>query len=171
MRINRLALGGLVGSGVAVVALAVGGAAPVDNPAVAGPNAQTTLTAQNAPSGSELLDPHGSRDKHGMFGRMVHGEFVVPKAGGGYETLVIQRGSVRGVSSHEITLRSADGFNGTYVISEDTLVNAGRAGISSIGKGEQVSVVATKEGQTTTAVHVSDVSFMKSLREKFDSPR
>lgn len=168
MRINRLTLGGLVGSGVAVVALALG-TVPADNPAVAGSNAQTTPVAQNAPRTPELLADDGMHDMHDMLGRMLHGEFVVPKAGGGHQTVLIQRGSVQAVNSSEITLRSADGFRDSYVVSEDTLVNAGRAGIGSIRKGEQVSVVATTNGQNPTAVHVSDVSFMKSLREKFHS--
>ncbi|MEQ4209338.1 hypothetical protein [Actinopolymorpha sp. B9G3] len=172
MRFNRLTLGGLVGSGVAVVALAVGGAAPADNSAAAGTNAQTTLTAQSAPRSPELLagrDMQDMHDMHDMFGRMLHGEFVLPKAGGGYQTMVIQRGSVQEVSSSEITLRSADGFRDSYLVGEDTLVNAGREGIGSIREGEQVSVVATANGQNPTAVHVSDVSLMKSLREKFHS--
>ena len=29
----------------------------------------------------------------------LHGEFVVPKQGGGYQTLVVQRGKVTSVSS------------------------------------------------------------------------
>lgn len=169
MRINRVTLGGLVGSGAAVVALAVGGAASADNSAASGPNVQTAPMAQNAPRSSELPSEDGSQDMHGMLGKMVHGEFVVPKAGGGYQTVQIQRGSVQRVSSSEITVRSADGFAESYAVNASTAVNAGRAGMGSIEEGEQVSVVATAGGQNPTAVHVTDVSLLKSLREKLPS--
>ena len=160
MRIHRLAIGGLVGAGMAIVALAVGGAAVAGSPSGMSSAAQSAQTTQNSLAGAEF-DQH-----HGMLGRMLHGEFVLQKAGGGYQTVLVQRGSAQTVNSGSITVRSADGFHQTYVVDSHTLVNAGKAGIGSLAKGHRVGVVATESGNTATAVHVIDLSLLKSGGEK-----
>jgi hypothetical protein len=82
----------------------------------------------------------------GPFGA-VHGQFVVPKSGGGYQTIDTQRGSVTSVSTNSITVKSADGFTKTYQVSSSTNVDAQRDGIGSVKTGHQVAVTATDRGR------------------------
>ncbi|MGW0231389.1 hypothetical protein ACWDWO_24035 [Actinopolymorpha singaporensis] len=173
MKINRSSFAGMLASGVAVVALTTGGVAAADNPATAGSGTQpaqvtqTTRTLQMRPSD----DMHGMHGMHGMFERVLHGEFVMAKPGGGHQTLLVQRGAVQSVGSTEITLRSSDGFRGAYTVGADAMVVAGRNGIASIKDGDQVVVVATGSTQNATAVHVFDLSLIKSHHGKQQMPR
>jgi hypothetical protein len=96
----------------------------------------------------------------GLFGA-VHGTVVVPKPGGGYQTVAFQNGKVTAVSSTSITLRSADGYSHTYQVTSSTMVNAQRDGIGSIKDGNQVMVDATVSGSTTTAIRVVDLSLLQ----------
>ena len=97
----------------------------------------------------------------GPFGA-VHGQFVVPKSGGGYQTIDTQRGSVTSVSTNSITVKSADGFTKTYQVSSSTNVDAQRDGIGSVKTGHQVAVTATDRG-TAAAVSILDFSLLPSL--------
>ena len=65
---------------------------------------------------------------HGQFGLggALHGEFVIKKDDGPYQTVAAQRGEVTAVSKDSITVKSEDGYSRTYTITEDTLVNAAR---------------------------------------------
>ncbi len=91
----------------------------------------------------------------------MHGTVVVPKSGGGYQTVAFQNGKVTAVSSTSITLRSADGYSHTYQVTSSTMVNAQRDGIGSIKNGNQVMVDATVSGSTTTAVRIVDLSLLQ----------
>ena len=93
----------------------------------------------------------------GLFGA-IHGQYVAPKDGGGYQTIAFQNGKVTAVSSTSITLRSADGYTHSYVVTSSTTVNAQRGGISSIKTGNEVWVRATVSGTTTTAAQITDLS-------------
>jgi Domain of unknown function (DUF5666) len=88
----------------------------------------------------------------------LHGEFVVPKQGGGYQTLLVQRGTVSAVSSTSITVKSEDGFSQTYTVNPETVVNAGRDGIASIAEGAEVNVLARKTSGQPTALRIGDRS-------------
>jgi hypothetical protein len=101
----------------------------------------------------------------------LHGEFVVPKQGGGYQTLVVQRGSVSSVSASTITVKSDDGFSATYAVNADALVNAARDGIGSIKKGDEVSVVAQQKSGNDTALQIGDFTRMQGLRDQFGPGR
>ena len=103
-------------------------------------------------------------------GGVVHGQFTVPKAGGGYQTEDVQRGTVTAVSSSSISVKSADGFTATYVVSSKTLVDAQAAGIGSVKKGDTVFVTATVSGSTATAANVLDQSAVKAGRAAFGFP-
>jgi hypothetical protein len=96
----------------------------------------------------------------GLFGA-VHGTVVVPKSGGGYQTVAFQNGKVTAVSSTSITLRSADGYSHTYQVTSSTMVDAQRDGIGSIKDGNQVVVDATVSGSTTTTVRIIDLSLLQ----------
>lgn len=106
----------------------------------------------------------------GGFGALLgalHGQAVVPKAGGGYQTVAFQRGQVTAVSSGSITLKSADGYSHSYAITKSTTVGAQRSGISSVKTGNQVVVTATVSGGTTTAVSVLDQTLLQQGRAAF----
>jgi hypothetical protein len=90
----------------------------------------------------------------------VHGQFVVAKPGGGYQTVDLQRGSVTAVTGSSITVRSSDGFGKTYQVPAAAQVNAQRNGIGSIRKGDQVMVIATVSGGTATATRILDFSLL-----------
>jgi hypothetical protein len=92
----------------------------------------------------------------------LHGTLVLPKAGGGTETVEIQNGKVASVSQSSITLKSTDGYTKTYVVSASTIVDAQRDGIGSVKAGDQVWVTATASGGTVTAIRVVDLSQLKA---------
>jgi hypothetical protein len=96
--------------------------------------------------------PHGRFD--GPLGRgMLHGEFVVKDRDGKITKMVTQHGKVTAVSANSVSLRSDDGFTGTYAVGSDTRVRigGGPAAISGVKTGNEAWVVATKSGGTSTA--------------------
>jgi hypothetical protein len=103
----------------------------------------------------------------GGLGGAVHGTVVVPKSGGGYQTIDFQNGTVTAVSTSSITLHSADGYSHTYQVTSSTMVNAERDGIGSIKNGNTVSVQATVSGGTTTAIRITDVSLLQQGLKSF----
>lgn len=107
------------------------------------------------PGGPEISFPLG-------VGGAVHGQLVVPKSGGGYLTIDVQRGKVTAVSSTSLTVKSADGFSATYAVSSSTLVDAQRDGIGSVKDGNQVYVTATVSGSKATATSIADLSLLKA---------
>jgi hypothetical protein len=166
----------LIAASVLVAGLAAGatGVALADNT----PNATTSPTPSASPSAGEKGDGtrpgkpkgHGTGGRHGpgMFGARapLHGEFVVPQADGGFQTMVVQRGEVTAVSKTEITVRSDDDFTTTYAVTAATLVNAARDGITSIKKGATVNIVATKAGDKATAIRIGDHSAREGIKER-----
>ena len=163
----------LVLAGVAVVAL-LGGAgvamaatsgSPASGAAAASPGG---TVATPSPSARPAF-PHQGRPGGfgfafgGPFGA-VHGQFVVPRSGGGYQTVDTQRGSVTAVSASSITVKSADGFTKTYQVVSSTNVDAQRGGIGSVKTGHRVSVTATVSGGTATAVSVLDFNLLPAMR-------
>jgi len=168
-------VGVLAGAGVAVAA-------------TSSPSPTPTPTASPAPSVSKLHPlpangaPRGMLHRApflfgpafggpgllggGLFGA-VHGTVVVPKSGGGYQTVTFQTGKVTAVSSTSITLRSADGISRSYQVSSSTMVNAQRDGIGSIKDGNQVTVTATASGSTATATRIIDLSLLQQGLHRF----
>jgi hypothetical protein len=169
---NRPTVTGLAVSTTTVMALGVGSVALVGGQSALRADTQSAARgAQQAQVQQAQAAPGGVRaepDGHGWgkASRVLHGEFVVPKRGGGYETVRIQRGSLQSASSTEITLRSADGYRQTYRLGSDTVVNAGSTGLRSIGRGDMVSVAATVTGHSATALYVADISHLRSAFEK-----
>jgi hypothetical protein len=106
----------------------------------------------------------------GAVGGIVHGQLTVPKSGGGYQTVDVQRGTVTEVSSASITVKSADGFTASYTVSSKTLVDAEAAGIGSVKKGDSVFVTATVSGSTATAANLLDITAVKAGRASFGFP-
>jgi len=100
---------------------------------------------------------------HGFEGGRIHGEFVVPKPGGGYQTVLTQIGTVQKVSSSSITVKSEDGYTHTYSVDNDTLVAAGNNGIADVANGDTVRVLAIG----SNAKRLIDVTKVQSLRQKY----
>src|SRR5262245_17766573 len=157
----------LILAGVAVVALL--GGAGVAMAATSGSPASGTAAS---PSGGTVATPSpsarpafphqgrpGGLGFGGPFGA-VHGQFVIPRSGGGYQTMDTQRGSVTAVSATSITVKSADGFVKTYQVVSSTNVDAQRGGIASVKTGHQVAVAATVSGSTATAVSILDLNLL-----------
>ena len=96
---------------------------------------------------------------------------MIAKPGGGYQTVDIQNGQVTAVSPTAITLKSADGYARSYVITNSTLVDAQRDGIGlPVKVGNQASVLATVSGSTATAVTVRDRTLLPRAARHSVSP-
>jgi hypothetical protein len=163
-----IAVGVLAGAGVAVAATS--SPSPAATPAASPPSPSARPPLRWLPDG-RARHIHGALPfgpafagpgplGGGLFGA-VHGTVVVPKSGGGYQTIAFQNGKVTAVSGTSITLRSADGYSHTYQVTSSTMVNAQRDGIGSIKNGNQVMVDATVSGSTTTAVRIVDLSLLQ----------
>ena len=183
-----------VGTGVAVAAIAIGAlgvagtayaasSTPSPSPTTGteGPSTTTPARPGNGPSDHDGGMP-GGMGRHGGPGGMgpgvgmgmgggIHGSFVTPKQGGGYQTVESQRGTVTGVSTTSITVKSEDGFTATYVVTADTVVHATRDGIASVKTGDEVSVTAIKGTSDSTAVMIMDRTGVDASRQKWAPPR
>ena len=166
----------LILTAIAVVALGAGATVAViattGSPSLASSSGQLAATPSPSPSASQPgHGPYGPRFPGGRafgggfglgaFGAL-HGEFVVPRSGGGYQTDDMQRGSVTAVSTSSITVKSADGFTKTYQVTSSTLVDAQRDGIGSVKDGHQVVVLAKVSGGTATATSIQDLSLLQA---------
>jgi hypothetical protein len=103
-------------------------------------------------------------------GMGIHGSFVTPKQGGGYQTIHTQRGVVSAVSSTAITVTSEDGYTKKYVVTADTVVNAQRDGIGSIEVDDEVMVIGVEDGDEVTAVQIMDRTRVKDGMERIAPP-
>jgi hypothetical protein len=127
----------------------------------------------SAPNSTDPARPQGGPGRHGEFGigGALHGEFVVEKNGGGYETVATQNGQVTAVSKDSITVKSADGYSRTYTVAAETLVNSARDGIASIKTGNTVSVTAVVANSTATATSVNDGTARDAAGQKWGFKR
>ena len=108
----------------------------------------------------------GFRGEFGL-GGALHGEFVVPKDGGGYQTVAVQRGEVTAVSKDSLTVKSADGYSRTYTLTADTMVNAARDGIGDVKTGNTVNVSAVVTDGKATATTVNDGTVRDAAGQKW----
>ncbi len=106
--------------------------------------------------------PGGGLRGAGEIGSALHGEFVVQKADGTYQTVDTQQGAVTAVSASAITVKSDDGFSKSYTVTAATIVNAARDGIGSVKVGDVVHLDATVAGSTATVVDVMDETTLKA---------
>ncbi len=98
----------------------------------------------------------------GLGAGVLHGTYVVAKSGGGYETEQVQTGTVGAVSATSVQITSKDGFKATYVVPAGAQVGAQRDGISSVKKGDTVTVTATVSGSTATVSRLIDTTDFKA---------
>jgi hypothetical protein len=128
------------------------------------------LHVAGAATPSPSASAHGKHFKdfgHGFghhgFGGGIHGQYVVPKPGGGYQTVLTQIGTVESVSGSSITVKSEDGYSHTYDVNNDTMVAAGKNGIADVAKGDSVRVLAVGNA----AKELIDVTKVQTLRQKY----
>jgi hypothetical protein len=168
-------------AGVVVAAL-LGGAgaalAATDSPLPAASSSAAVTNPSSSPAPPGAAPPGAPAFRHlgrgpgfganlfGMFGAL-HGQFVVAKSGGGYQTIDVQSGQVTAVSSTSITIKSADGFTKSYPVASSTLVDAQRDGIGSVKVGHEVSAQATVSGRTVTAIGIEDLTLLQQSRPAF----
>jgi hypothetical protein len=110
--------------------------------------------------------PMGGPGKGGGMGMRgagmgIHGSFVAPKQGGGYQTIHTQRGVVTDVSTTSITVKSEDGYSKKYAVTADTVVNAKRDGIGSIKVDDEVMIIGVENGDSVDAVQIMDRTQIK----------
>lgn len=152
------------------VAWATTNADPSPSPSPsANPSASPSAPADPGKPGPGGPGRHGGEFGLGM--GALHGEFVIEKDGGGYQTVATQRGEVTAVSKEKLTVKSADGYSREYTLTEDTLVNAARDGIDDVKVGNQVTVSAVVANNVATATTVNDGTTRDAAREKWGFKR
>ena len=183
-RRGRSYAAGFAGAGL-VAGLVLAGLTPANaqdpTPAPATPSAGPEVPREpgeralrKRPGGHGKLPGRGGH--LGLGGPVLHGEFTARDPDGGYQVLATQAGEATAVSATSLTVRSEDGFSRTYVVNDDTLVNAGNVGIGDVEVGHQVRVKAVVEDGTARAVRVVDVTAVGELGDKWrprrpDAPR
>ncbi len=155
-------------AGVAGAALATTSSASsaTNTAATPTPSASRHWPGARGPMGGQFHGGpfHGAPFNGGGFfagpGGVVHGQVVVPEAGGKFRTEDIQTGKVTAVSGSSLTVRSADGFTKSYRVTGATQVDAGKTGIGSVKVGNQVAITATVSGSTASLTRVIDLSLL-----------
>ncbi|MDP9862036.1 MULTISPECIES: hypothetical protein [Streptosporangium] len=159
-----LASGGL---GVATAASATPAPPPAETPTPTATASQTptgtpTATPTETPTETPAPTPTAtaSPTAHPLeFIGAVHGEFLAgtedPCV---FVTVFAQTGEATTVTEESITVRSRDGFEQAYTVTDDTRVVAGRRGNSEVRQGDWVALTATREGEAATAAYVYDLS-------------
>jgi hypothetical protein len=162
-------------AGVAVAALLGGAGAALASTTSGTPAAPSSVAATPAPSPGQPGSGSGSTHHFGgrffgggLFGAL-HGQFVVAKPGGGYQTVDLQSGQVTAVSSSSITVKSSDGFTRSYTVTGSTIVDAQRDGIGSVKVGNQATVLATVSGSAATATSIEDMTLLQQGHSAFGS--
>ena len=160
------------GAGAAAVASATTSGAGPSAPAASASASPTTPPGAPGPFRRGFFGP-GQGGPAGMGGPgvfgigvgpagAIHGTFTVKGPNGTYETIDTQYGTAEAVSSSSITVKSADGFSQTYVVSSSTVVDAKPNGISSVKVGDTVSIQGLVSGSTVTAERVLDITLVKA---------
>jgi hypothetical protein len=175
-------------AGVALAALAGGagvGWAAIHSPSAVRSSHTAVAVSSPSPAPKPVPVPYGggrevfgggipggpARFARGPLGAgLIHGQFTVPESGGGYQTILVQSGTVTAVSASSVTVKSSDGYTLSYAVTSKTVVDAQSAGIGSVKKGDTVFVTATVSGTTATAVSVLDATAVKSGRASFGFP-
>ena len=142
--VSTLALAGGIGAGIAYA----DPPSPTPTPTA---SASPTQTAQ--PRNPDQWHPRKKRPL-ALLRRALHGEVIL--AGEDHRVVVFQRGPVEKVDDTSVTVKSADGYTATYLVSAETTVrkNHYKAGIAELKPGDRVVVVADKEGSTLRAFRI-----------------
>jgi hypothetical protein len=150
----------MIAAGIGTVALAGGIGAGL---AYADPDPTPTVSPSATPSASptdkaDRRDDKADKDRRhsGLMRRALHGEVTL--RGEKHRVVVFQRGVVETVTESAVTVKSEDGFTGTYLLNADTRVRKEKqeATLSDIKPEDRVRVLATKDGSTLTAKAIRD---------------
>ena len=146
-RTTKTVLAGITVLAVASLGSGLAYAADGDNP---------TPPTSSGDVGPDPSPAPGKHHRH-FLGRIEHGEFTV-RTQDGTRVIDVQRGAVTDVSGQSITVKSADGFNGTYTVDPQTKVRKNRqdARIDQVATNDQVVVFADKNGTTALAKRIGD---------------
>lgn len=87
----------------------------------------------------------------GMGATPLHGEAVIPGQGTATQTVLFQSGAVTDLTADKLTVKSTDGFSATYSIGADSRERL-KNKVSTLTTGDQVTVIATKDGATTLQI-------------------
>jgi hypothetical protein len=146
-------------AGAAVVALVgIGGGVAFAISGSGSPMPANTLTAATSTSAPATPKDGPAKHKHkGLLDRAEHGQVTV-RTKTGTEVVDLQRGQVTAVSPTSITVKSADGFTGTYVVDSTTKVSktGQSSAIGNVANGDNVVIAATHTGNTDTAKRIGD---------------
>jgi hypothetical protein len=137
-------------AGAAAIAVGIAAAGSV---AVHAASDSTSSATEQGPGGGGMGGGSGGGMAGGPGGAMseaLHGEYVVSDGDGGYTTELMQNGEVTEVSDTSITATSEDGYTRTYTVDPDTVTG----GLSDIGTGDEVTIVASVSGDTATVSSV-----------------
>jgi hypothetical protein len=163
-------LAAAAGAGVGATALASAATAPSTTQPASGESPSTTTPGPHQGPGGHFGGHFGGGGFGGGFGGLggpvVHGQYTV-KGPNGYETIDERTGTVSAVtntsgSTWSLTVKSADGTSGTFVVNSSTSVNGGESGIASVKSGNTVVVTATDSGGTATATQITDQTTLQA---------
>ncbi|MFI6503759.1 hypothetical protein [Nonomuraea typhae] len=144
----------LIAGAAAALVLAAGGAGMASAAAASTPTpapsetpapGETTITATVTPTPTSPAEPP-KREHLRAFGG-IRSEVVVPKEGGGFQTIATHTGEVTAAGADSITVKSEDDFSRTYSVADDTRVSAGPQGVAGIKTGDTVHVTAVLDGE------------------------
>jgi hypothetical protein len=145
--------GTAVAVGVAAVIAGVGGAA-VYAATDDGPRMMGTHTGGATAFGDRTAGPPHDDTMRAASpdSASLHGEYVVANGSGGFNTMISQTGRVTSISPTSVTARSDDGYSQTYVI------KAADVATPPFAVGDQVTIEATRAGQTATVTGIGEPS-------------
>jgi hypothetical protein len=155
--IGTAALAGAIGAGLAY---ADPDPTPTVNPSATPSASPTDKADRNKADRKDKADRKEKADKDrrhpGLLRRALHGEITL--RGEKHRVVVFQRGVVETVSATAITVKSEDGFTGSYLLNAETRVRKEKqeATLSDIKPKDRVRVLATKDGSTLTAKAIRD---------------
>ena len=155
LRMRKMMLAGavalaLTGTGAALAWSATGTPTP------------TPLPPQSAPGRDSAPGQHMKAQRS----RPLHGEGVVKRPDGTFQTVLEQRGTVESVSDTAITVKSEDGFSQTYAVDGDTKVatipqaddgkrdKPADGTIADIATGDTVRIAGVKDGDKAMAKRI-----------------
>jgi len=151
-------------AGVGLGATALAGAA--SSPSTTAPPSPSTPAVPRPAMGGRLRFGGPGLFGPGLGGGVVHGQYTI-KGPKGYETIDERSGTVSSVrntsgSTWSLTVKSADGTSGTFVVDPSTSVDGGESGIGSVKTGDSVTVVGTGSGSTVTATRIMDQTVLEA---------
>jgi hypothetical protein len=158
MSARRIPLATMVAAGLLAGGVAAAGWLTATGALAAGSAPHPTASATPGAPGYRQHPGFGARGGLGMPGfgaaeKMLHGEVVVAKQGGGTETLLVQYGTISAKSTGSVTVRSSDGFTQVWSLGSGTTYRTGvRSGSAAdLAVGDTVGVVGTKAGSGGSA--------------------